>query len=317
MHPFHSLPEDFRTRLEQIFPSSSSLSPNAFSPRPSAIRLNTLRARSKELLFSLSSESIQVKSVPFWEYAWIVAHASARTLTDTAAYKKGWFYIQNLSSMLPALLLDPQPDEQVLDLCAAPGSKTTQLAALMGNTGSILANDTSRQRGYKLGDNLRQQGVTNTMIHIRSGQSLWQEYPAHFDKTLVDVPCSMEGRFDLQDPTSWAHWSQKKVKKLAKIQQWLLRSAASATKPGGRIVYSTCTLSPEENEGVIDWLLRKYPGTVEVEDVQLPLIPQYAAIQEWNGRAYDPGVRGTLRVMPDRSWEGFYVAVLRKVGKKQ
>jgi 16S rRNA (cytosine1407-C5)-methyltransferase len=214
--------------------------------------------------------------------------------------------------MLPALILNPQPGEKVLDLCAAPGSKTTQLAALMQNQGEIVANDTSKARLHKLRSQLEQYGMSNTRIISQPGQSLWQKYPDYFDKTLVDVPCSMEGRFRTDDPVSYSHWSEKKVKLLAKLQKWLLRSAISATKPGGVIVYSTCTLSPEENEGVIDWILKKDGHKVMIEDILPPSIPRYPTILDWRGKEYHPDVAKTVRVLPGSDWEGFYVARMRK-----
>src|SRR3989344_419590 len=137
--------------------------------------------------------------------------------------------------MIPALILNPKPGEKVLDICAAPGSKTTQIAAMMENKGELVANDINQIRVYKLESNLKMQGVTNVIVTKLPAEAIWKKVPEQFDKTLVDVPCSMEGIFYCGDPKTFTHWSTKKVHYLAKHQKLILRSAVSATKPGGTI----------------------------------------------------------------------------------
>jgi 16S rRNA (cytosine1407-C5)-methyltransferase len=228
------------------------------------------------------------------------------------AYTDGWLYVQSLSSMVPPLVLQPQPGERILDLTAAPGSKTTQMATLMENQGEILANDTSLVRLFKLQANLNTQGVTNTTTRRSSGQDLWQAFPEYFDRTLVDVPCSMEGRFLCSVPKTYENWSPKKNKELVLRQRALLRSAVSATKPGGVIVYSTCTLSPDENEGVVDWLLKKEGTAIEVEAISVPGLPVTQPITHWKHKVFASAIAKTVRILPSSTMEGFYVAKLRK-----
>jgi NOL1/NOP2/sun family putative RNA methylase len=228
-------------------------------------------------------------------------------------YKEGYFYVQSLSSMIPPLVLDPKSTDKVLDICAAPGSKTTQMAAMMENKGEVLANDSSPIRRMKLEANLKIQGVKNTYLSGFPAQSLWEKFPEFFDKTLVDVPCSMEGRFCTFEPKSYEGWSEKKVKNLAKLQKWMLRSAVSATKPGGRIVYSTCTLSPEENEEVIDWILEKEKGNIEITQFSITNIQFSNGITEWEGGEYNPEVKKCARINPSGTMEGFFVASIRKI----
>ena len=215
--------------------------------------------------------------------------------------------------MVPALILNPQPGETVADIAAAPGSKTTQMAALMNNTGEILANDRSRERMFKLKTNLERLDITNTKFVNKPAEMLWKLFPEKFDKTLADVPCSLEGEFNSNNPKTYEGWSVKKVKKLAKIQQWILRSALSMTKPGGTIVYSTCTLSPEENEGVIDWVLAKEDGAVEVEPVSLAVPNQTQGLLSWEGKEYYPAMLRCIRILPSEEMEGFFIAKLRKL----
>ena len=187
------------------------------------------------------------------------------------------------------------------------------MAMSMGNTGEIVANDISRVRLFKLEANAKTQGVGNIKIVNAPAQRIWQMYQEYFDKTLVDVPCSMEGRFDTHEPKTYAGWSFKKVKTLAKDQKWILRSAVSATKAGGDVVYSTCTLSPEENEGVIDWILKKESGSLKVEPIVLPGIQTLPGIETWYDETYSPEVKKTLRILPSANMEGFFVAKLKKV----
>ena len=234
-------------------------------------------------------------------------------LTASDLYSQGFFYIQSLSSMVPPLVLNPQPGEKILDLTAAPGSKTTQIAMLMKNTGEIVANDKSTIRNYKLTANLKIQGVKNTKVENLPGQILWKKYPECFDKTLVDVPCSMEGRINLADEKSYEDWSTNKIHYLEEVQKFLLRSAISATKPGGEIVYSTCTLAPEENEGVIDWLLIKEKGKVIVEDIDLTFSDKSSSLTRWNNKIFSKEIKKTLRIFPSFLMEGFYIAKLKKL----
>ncbi len=220
------------------------------------IRINTLKGDSNHLLHKIENESGVVfkpsKETPN-VYTGLIE--DSKTLTMLRSYSEGLFYIQNLSSTLPVNILTPLPGTTVLDMCAAPGSKTTQIAAYMNNTGSIVAADTSRERIYKLNANLSRMGVTNTKVVCADGRSLWKLYPEQFDYVLLDAPCSMDQPLPL-----------KKIKELANKQKWLLRSAVSCTKPGGYIVYSTCTSTAEENEEVIEWIMSKEEGIVILKE---------------------------------------------------
>ncbi len=282
------LPEAFLDRLEQIVPKDAvKRILHAYTvQRKTTIRVNTLKTTTEELLTIFKEHHIIYKPSDISPIAFIIQNEK-RDLLDLDAYTKGLFYIQSLSSQLPALALDPKPNEKILDIAAAPGSKTTQIAAIMNNTGEIVANDNSRIRGYKLEANLKTQGVTNTKIGISAGQTLWQIYPEYFDRALVDAPCSMEGTFTTTNPKTYEHWSVKENKELVQRQKWLLRSAISATKPGGIIVYSTCTLEPSENEQVIEWILKKEKGHIEL-------------------------AKPMSHIYPSETMEGFFVATLKK-----
>lgn len=308
------LPQEFLLRLKDLLaPQYHSQVLNSFAIRkPTTFRVNTLKITAARLRKELADEGIKADTIHWYKDAFTLKNIKLRELQETKLYKEGYLYVQSFSSMIPALVLAPQPKDMVLDITAAPGSKTTQTAMLMGNSGEIVANDISRVRLFKLEANLKTQGVSNVRVINAPAQKIWQMYPEYFDKTLVDVPCSMEGRFETHEPKTYAGWSVKKVKDLTKEQQWILRSAVSATKPGGTIVYSTCTLSPEENEGVIDWILKKEAGSLRVEPTALPGIQSMQGIEKWGEKVYSPEVKKTVRILPSSTMEGFFVAKLKK-----
>lgn len=315
------MPEAFINRMEACLQGDalrSALQSFCYK-KPTTFRANTLKISADDLAQQLTKQGIEFERMPWYPDAFVLTgplHEEPNTtkdqLLDTDLYKNGCLYVQSLSSMIPPIVLDPKPGETVLDIAAAPGSKTTQMAAMMENRGEILANDKSYVRVYKLKANLAHQGVTNTIVTQKAGQILWQQYPDYFDKVLVDVPCSMEGRFFTKDPKSYAGWSTKKIKSLVQIQRFLLRSAVSATKRGGRIVYSTCTLAPEENEGIIDWILKKEGKQLDVLPIGHQFPDAVQGITRWNEKQYHPDVVKTLRILPSETMEGFYIALLRK-----
>lgn len=272
--PWQQLPKDFLERLATLVPQEKLQAVRiAYTvSRPTTIRINTLKTTAEELRKYFDRNGISYEPSEISPLALIIKNEK-RDLQALDAYTNGLFYIQSLSSQLPALVLDPKPNEKILDIAAAPGSKTTQIAALMKNTGEIVANDNSRIRGYKLEANLKTQGVTNTKVMISAGQTIWETYPEYFDKALVDAPCSMEGTFTTANPKTYEHWSVKEIKELVQRQKWLLRSAVSATKPGGIIVYSTCTLEPSENEKLIEWILKKEKGSIELAATPMHIYP--------------------------------------------
>lgn len=283
---------------------------------PLTIRINTLTSSNEEVIEILQANSIQFEDVAWYSSALVLPTATTAQVMALPLYGEGKIYIQSLSSMIPALVMNPSRNDTVLDIAAAPGSKTTQLAALMHNTGTIVANDISRARMYKLKENLRNYHVTNATLTYIHGEQIWKKYPELFDTTLVDVPCSMEGRFKTDDPNTFKDWSTKKVKELAHRQKYLLRSAISATKIGGSIIYSTCTISPEENEEVIDWVLEKEAGKVHLEEIKLDrLTGSMNGLTTWKDKNFDPSLSKTLRLIPSQMYEGFFVSKIVKTAQ--
>ncbi|MEK7074074.1 MAG: RsmB/NOP family class I SAM-dependent RNA methyltransferase [Patescibacteria group bacterium] len=310
-----ALPQEFLSRLASLLhPKQYDAVVTALSSdRPTTFRVNRLKTTPEVLLPALETQGFAVSLVPWSSDAFILTQGTLRALSETPQYRNGELYVQSLSSMLPPLILNPQPGERVLDIAAAPGSKTTQMATLMHNRGEIVANDTSQTRIYRLKANMALQGATIAHVSRDDGRSIWKRYPEYFDKVLVDIPCSMEGRFNAQDPKTYQDWSVKKVKDLSHLQRWMLRSAVSATKPGGSIVYSTCTMSPEENEDVIDWILEKEKGNVIMEDVLLAGASFDPAVIVWGAKQFDTSIEKSVRIYPTNLMEGFYIAKLKKI----
>jgi len=310
------LPEKFLERLAELYSEKEleTVLQSFTKPPQSAFRANTIKTTVEEIERLLIKQGFTLEKAPWYPDAFLLKNKSIRDLTETVEYKNGLFYIQNLSSMLPALILDPKPDEKILDLCAAPGSKTTQIAALMENTGELTANDLSYKRLFKLKENLTHMGISNTKVLNLPGESFWKQLPEYFDKALVDVPCSMEGRIRIDDQKTYQDWSTKKIKQLSKLQKYLLRSAVSATKVGGTIIYSTCTLSPEENEEVVEWVVSKTPKALAVEPIILPNLVLQKSLTTWKKKQF-LFTENCARIMPSVEMEGFFIAKIHKLAK--
>ncbi|MBI4114971.1 MAG: RsmB/NOP family class I SAM-dependent RNA methyltransferase [Candidatus Omnitrophica bacterium] len=309
------LPELFLERLRRIIPSQkwNGIANTFTEARPTTFRVNTLKASPEVLQERLEHQSFRLEKVSWCPGAFILRSGRLRELQETETYKKGEIYVQSLSSMIPAIVLDPQPGEKILDLTAAPGSKTTQIAHLMKGEGQIVANDNNKIRFFKLKANIELQGITNVELTLRHGESFGREHPESFDRILLDAPCSAEGRFLVHEPSSFHYWKPAKVKEMMRKQKGLLFSAVSALKPGGVLVYSTCTFAPEENEGIVSWAFDKFPGVIEIESIKLPLTNQGSGLTAWEGVSFNPSVKRTVRILPTPDMEGFFVARLRKL----
>lgn len=271
-----------------------------------SVRVNTLKTTRSGIIARLKERDISFREVPWSAEALILEGIPREELGRMDFINNGLLYRQSLSSMLPVLVLAPRPGERVLDMCAAPGSKTTQMAALMNNEGEIVAVEAIRGRFYKLKSVLAQCGVTNVATKLTDARRF--RSPAFFDRILVDAPCSSEGRFKMDDPETYAYWSPRKIREMVRKQKGLLLHASRLLKPGGTLVYATCTFAPEENEGVVDWLLRKTGGRVSLEPVDFAGIPSYPSLEGWQGKLFDSRVQKCFRVLPGLEMEGFFIA---------
>ena len=214
--------EFFLARLEMMIGSSLFHEiEHTFTERPTTFRVNTLVTTKERALDILKQEGFKIKQVSWYKGAYILENKSKRELTKLSLYEEGGLYIQSLASMVPPIVLDPMPGESVLDLTAAPGSKTSQIAAHMKRQGTLIANDKNKIRFFKLKHNMEKLGVgTGTeqedswtfTLRMEPGEILAKEYPAYFDKILLDAPCSAEARFCEDDPKTYGYWNEKKIK---------------------------------------------------------------------------------------------------------
>jgi 16S rRNA (cytosine1407-C5)-methyltransferase len=281
-------------------------------PEPSAIRVNTLKSDLKLLKRKLKNWQVKYKPHPINPNGLIIEN-DFLPLSHSLAFFKGEFNYQGIASQLPVMTLDPQPGETILDMAASPGSKSTQIAALMKNTGRLVLNEVSTRRLRVLIVTTLRTGVINDVTLRLSGQRIGTLFPEFFDRVLVDAPCSALGTLPahFDEINNW--WSLKTMNSLANLQYQLLVSAIKATKVNGVIVYSTCSISLEENEILINKILDKYPVTVE--DVPFPATNNFqSGITSINKTQSNPDLKKAIRTYPQESqMEGFFIIRLRKI----
>ena len=229
------------------------------TPLPPSLRINPLIAQAEQLHSTLAERGHPVP----WCSNGYAFPASETRLSHTVEHAAGAYYLQATAPMLAVETLAPQPGERVLDLCAAPGGKTTQLAAHMRNSGLLIANEMSKKRIPALVGNLERCGVGNAVITQAQGTMLARHFHNFFDRILVDAPCSGDG-IVRKDLSMLRYWSPDDAQRQAQTQTGLLRAAFHMLRPGGTLVYSTCSLSVEENEHVLLALLQRYGDAVEL-----------------------------------------------------
>ncbi|MBI4439604.1 RsmB/NOP family class I SAM-dependent RNA methyltransferase [Candidatus Woesearchaeota archaeon] len=274
-----------------------------------SIRANTLKISVNSLKKRLE-EKWNLDPIPWCsEGFWIEHHKKERRdIGNIPEHTLGYFYTQEAASMIPPIVLDPKPGEFVLDMCASPGSKTTQIAAMMENQGIVIANDIKGARISPLGINLQRMGMTNHLITMMEGRYF---KGFNFDRILVDAPCSGTGTIRKSFKTLLM-WNPDMIKRLASQQKVLIETAFNNLKDDGVLVYSTCSLEPEEDEGVIDFLVTKY-GNAKIEKFELNL-KRSNPVLEFEGKVYDKRIKDCLRIWPqDNDTEGFFVAKIRKI----
>lgn len=309
----NTLPPDFLDRLPTIVsPAHTERVLASFNgPALTTFRVNTLLADEDTTIAALTANGIHPEGCQWLDNAWSVSDKERVNLLASKEFADGHIYVQNLSSMVPVIELDPQPGEDVLDLTAAPGSKTSQIAALMNNEGYLAAVESVRGRYFKLKANLDRLGVTMVRPILKDGASVSRHRPAFFDRVLLDAPCSSEGRFRADDPETTRYWSLRKINEMRKKQRRLIKSAFASLKPGGTLVYSTCSFAPEENEGVVSWLLKQNPDSA----LEMPLTsgcPNFVEpLSSWKGK--ELMCRDARRILPDETMSGFFVAKIQKM----
>ncbi|MDA1029506.1 MAG: RsmB/NOP family class I SAM-dependent RNA methyltransferase [Bacteroidetes bacterium] len=275
-------------------------------------RVNLLKSDIESTIESLRDLGIAFQMDPNFPDAGYVLPEQRDALLGSKLVEKGLVYVQGLASQLPVRFLDLRPGLSVLDLAAAPGSKTLQIAQLTSVQDEIAAVELVRKRKFKLLDNLRRHGAEYVRVFLQDGSKVWKYRPEYFDRVLLDAPCSSEGRFQLNDPSSFSYWSSSKVKEMVRKQRRLLFSAVHSLKPGGVLVYSTCAISPEENEGAIEHVLSAFDGSLEVVPIEFEAAERVKPIMEWKKKPLDDQISGVCRLIPSERMEGFFVCKLIK-----
>ncbi|MCX7994689.1 MAG: NOL1/NOP2/sun family putative RNA methylase [candidate division WOR-3 bacterium] len=304
--------EEIYSRYEKIIPDFKEFLEILHQPQRISIRLNTIKCR-KETILNLFKD-YELIPLKFYEDGYIVKNGFG--IGNHYLHQLGLIYVQEIASMIPALILEPKPGEVILDLCASPGSKTTQISQLMGNKGLLIANEIDYKRLSSLIHNVKKCGLLNEVLISIPGEKIGDVLPNYFDKILLDAPCSAEGTIRKSKKVLY-HWGIKNIQKMARIQKGLIVSAFRALKPGGIMVYSTCTIAPEENEGVVDYLLKKFPEA-EVLPINLNGFKFRPGVTNWEKENYDPRVKNCARILPqDNDTAPFFLTKITKLGLPQ
>lgn len=261
------------------------------------IRVNTLKTEVSYIKKQFEINNIAYEEVSWFKDALVIKDTQFEKITNLDIYNNGEIYLQSLSSMLPPLILNPKPSENILDMTAAPGSKTTQIACLTNNKALITAVEKNKIRSDRLKYNIKKQGATKINVLNMDATKLDEFYS--FDKILLDAPCSGSGTLNIYDK-SILTYDEKLIERSKTIQYKLLNKAISLLKSGHEMVYSTCSIIKEENEDIINKILEE--GKVELVDIE----------NKYSNKCLPVSINKTLCIMPDEYYEGFFIAKLRK-----
>jgi 16S rRNA (cytosine1407-C5)-methyltransferase len=332
-----SLPHPLLSRLQAMHPENFLDILEGFeSDRIGSFRINTLKSNKEEVLKEFTEKNIKItplseiflklfpkELLDFFsqktpENIFCFHREFEYAIKGTQSFYRGKIYLQSLASMMPVLALSPQKNQKILDVCAAPGSKTTQIASRTNNQAEITALEKNHIRHKKLLYNCELQGANVSTHKIDALDFLNKNNTEIFDSILLDAPCSAEGRISLSREKSYGFWSIKNIQEKAQLQYELFSASLKKLKSGGTLVYSTCTLAPEENEGIISKILTENP------DIFLEEIFPHQGIQKFSGKTILPGIKEflgekfsgdiqkTLRILPSKYFEGFFLAKIRK-----
>ncbi|BFH73334.1 RsmB/NOP family class I SAM-dependent RNA methyltransferase [Sulfurisphaera javensis] len=277
-------------------------------PLRKSIRCNDLLISCEKLERRMREKGFELEKVHWLKHGYIVKSVPPRpSLGATIEYLSGYYYIQGLASMVPAYVLNPTSQDFVLDMAAAPGGKTTQLAQLMQNSGIIVAVEKSRERIRSLYSNINRMGVKNTIL-LRADATILNKLNAKFSKILLDAPCSGEGLIP-EDPSRKTKTTIDDLREFFYTQLRLIDTAYKVLKEGGVLVYSTCSVAPEENEAVVNYLVENYNVKID----KISGYPAISGLTEYNGIKFDESLRNCIRFYPHKSGtEGFFICKIIK-----
>lgn len=300
---------DALERYEPILDDFEAFLATCERPLPSVVRVNRIKATREQVTRAFDEGGVEWSPRDWNENVLEIEGKPGNTWPSF----HGWTHGQEEVSSIPAFVLDPEPGEQVLDACAAPGSKTTQLAALMDDEGLVVANDSNLGRLSALRFNTERLGVTCAAVTNQDARnfSLKPFGIETFDAALVDVPCSCEGTIR-KNPTALDDWGLDHIEGVAGVQKGILRRAIQATREGGKVVYSTCTFAPEENEAVLDYVLSREDCRLVEYDIGLRSEP---GLTEWQGDEFDDSIRKAKRFYPHHNDTGGFFCAKLEVGR--
>lgn len=295
------IPDFFREMLNSQYGESlANKITDGFCKRVVTLRANTIKSNVESVKETLTNYGIDFKEVIWYKDALIIENAKESDIRKLNIYENGAIYLQSLSSMIPPIILNPKPKENILDMTAAPGGKTTEMCALSKNKAMITACEKNKIRADRLRYNLEKQGVKCVNVMVEDARKLDNFFA--FDKILLDAPCSGSGTLNFDEEDREGTFTKELVERSVKVQEELLRKAVKMLKPGGEIVYSTCSILKNENEDVLNKVLSKedaYIVPIEKDLLKdIPLLPTT--------------IDGTICVLPTNSYEGFFVVKIKK-----
>lgn len=269
--------------------------------RKTTLRINTIKSNIEEIKKELEKEKIEYETIKWSKESLIIKNADEKTIQEMEIYKNGKIYLQSLSSMLPPIILEPKEGTDILDMAAAPGGKTTQIATLTNNKAHITACEKNKIRAERLKYNVDKQGATCVFIMPKDSRFIDDFFS--FDQILLDAPCSGSGTLDYNDANVEKYFTEQLIERSSKTQKTLLSKAIKLLKPGHEMVYSTCSILDCENEDVVSSVIKN--GNIEIVPInfegmeELPILPTK--------------ISGTLCVKPTELYEGFFVAKIKRL----
>ena len=299
---FEKLPDFFKELLQKQYSKEDILKivSGYNSKRYVTLRVNTLKTTLEEVQKKLQQSNIKYKIDKLNNNAIIIENATEKDIQELDVYENGKIYLQSLSSMLPPIILEPKEFEDILDMAAAPGGKTTQIAAITNNNANITACELNAIRAERLKYNIEKQGATSVYVMQKDSRTIDDFFS--FDRILLDAPCSGSGTLNINDENAFIYFTSKLIEKSIKAQMALLKKALTILKPGREMVYSTCSILACENEDVVNKILKEVNAEIvpiEIDKMEeLPMLPVR--------------IPGTICVCPNEFYEGFFIAKLRK-----
>ena len=309
------LPEAYLDRLPEILDEDDLgiYADHVASQRPLTIRVADDSLELSEVEAAITSGGMACHRCDWMPGSLWITPSDRELFNEIDLSRDNRIFRQSLSSMAAVQSLGVGPGDDVLDCCAAPGGKSSLIRLHQQSRGILVANDLSRNRVSRMRRLFELLGVDGIDTQVHDAKTLGSVFPTCFDRVLLDAPCSGEGRFNLHEPATWADWNPGKIRRLAKLQASLLKSAIQTLRPGGLLVYATCTLAPEENECVLHRVLTRLSSLVRIEPVAVQCDGRREALTEWNGTSFPDWMSNGVRIVPEKGMTPFFLAAIRRI----